>query len=135
MKGTTIKMLTALAIVWAVFFSTVNLFAQAKKIIELTKEDKEVVEMLRKDGATEESINMWILERKLIYTNPAKPTPFSQVNKGKSPVTNATGFCGDLGAEGGWSVWQASTGTYTTPPIGAGNSNVGVITWNATNIA
>ncbi len=48
---------------------------------------------------------------------------FAQSPSPKTPVVNACGSCPDMGGEGGWSVWEASTGIY--------DWNTGKITWNA----
>lgn len=80
------------------------------------------METMKKDGASDEVIKKWILERKLIYPNGQQSQPLNQVNKNLS--VNAAGTCADMGGESGWGVWQASTGNYYN----------GVITYNATGL-
>jgi PKD repeat protein len=83
-------------------------------------DEKKARETLKKEGLSDAAIDKWMVERKL---KAQEVTPFSQSSK--TPVVNASGTCSDMGAEGGWSVWQAATGDY---------ASTGVITFNATGL-
>src|SRR5262245_38542741 len=85
-------------------------FAQHGVSYKLTPEEQRTVDMMRADGATEKQISHWILERKLLGVSPKNNSV------PKKSGTNATGTCGDMGAEAGWSVWEAATGDYVAGP-------------------
>ena len=107
------------------FFSfgmTEGIFAQTRTRIVPDAEEKKIMAAMKKDGLSDAAINKWLYERKLIYPNGTHTGPLSKMNK--TTGVNATGLCSDMGAEGGWSVWEAATGDYTT----------GVTTWNATGL-
>jgi PKD repeat protein len=87
-----------------------------------SEDEKQAIENMKKDGVSDAAIQKWILERKLIYPNGTHTSPLNQAQKSQN--VNAVGFCGDMGAENGWSVWEAATGDYLN----------GVITLNATGL-
>ena len=95
MKKILAHLLYTSIIIGVYFIATPGSFAQTNKAARYTAEEKRSIEIMKKDGATDASIEQRLMKQKLSYPKVDNTTPVNQ--SGQLPGINAS--CGDMGGE------------------------------------